>query len=100
MPVFLRKFVKFKFPGWFSEPVLFEGKEYRLIFAQGNFKKKLPHSVEIRDSKPFLWGNLPGTAKGKTVTINKKKYSIENVEPTGEGYFVYYLGQSLKAYEV
>ncbi len=90
----------YKFPEWFAEAVVFEGKEYSLIFDVGCTKKRVVRGTEISDTRPFLWGKLPDNAKGHDILIRHKKYNIETIEQAGENSFVYYLGENRKAHEI
>lgn len=93
--------MRFKFPSWFFEPVIFEGKTYELLYELGHVKKRISHQgFEISDTRPFLWGKLPKEALGKTITVREKPYVIESVESTGEDYFVYYLGKTRNAHKI
>jgi hypothetical protein len=92
--------MKFRFVNWFSEPVLFEGTEFLLLYDCGNSRRRRIHDKDISDTRPFLWGRLPDTALGKTVKFRNKTYSIESIEATGGDSFVYFLGESRNAHKI
>lgn len=96
----MQKSAMHNFPDWFTEAVVFEGQEYRLIFDVGSTKKRVVRGTEISDTRPFLWGKLPEKAKGHNVLVRQKKYNVETIEQVGENSFVYFLGENRKAHEI